>query len=289
MKLECETIDKKDQLRNFFLQNSWGVQFGLGLFRSLTFRQETFWHGHFITGTFRHGDFSVPWTFRHMDILSPWTFRHRDISAWGQNGTGTFWHRNISTHGCFGTGKFRHHAKQYGHRQFGTCAEMWYCAKTSILPKYPCAEMFQCQNVPVPKDPHAEISRCRNIPVPKNSFCRKIHVPNNLLAEMSMETKCPHAEMILWWNICAKMSLAEMSGSEIIWSLQFNLSIWLTLVRSWKPFVASRGSSKSIRSRLLTTKKKYDPWGSVQLVQKWFHLFWKNLKWQQISICKCEK
>ena len=71
MKLECETIDKKDQLRNFFLQNSWGVQFGLGLFRSLTFRQETFWHGHFITGTFRHGDFSVPWTFRHMDILSP--------------------------------------------------------------------------------------------------------------------------------------------------------------------------------------------------------------------------
>ena len=73
-----------------------------------------------------------------------------------------------------------------------------------------------------------------------------------------------------------------------LWNNLFNLSIWLTLVRSWKPFVASRGSSKSIRSRLLTTKKKYDPWGSVQLVQKWFHLFWKNLKWQQISICKCE-
>ena len=96
---------------------------------------------------------------------------------------------------------------------------------------------------------------------------------------MSMETKCPHAEKFLWWNVCA----------EITWILQFNLSIWLTLVRSWKPFVASRRSSKSIRSRLLTTKKKYDPWGSVQLVQKWFHLFLKILKWQQISICKCEK
>ena len=28
---------------------------------------------------------------------------------------------------------------------------------------------------------------------------------------------------------------------------------------------------------------------SVQLVQKLFHLFWNNLKWQQISICECEK
>ena len=43
------------------------------------------------------------------------------------------------------------------HRHFGTCAKMCHRVKMSNLSKYPCAEMFQCQKVPMSKYPGAEI------------------------------------------------------------------------------------------------------------------------------------
>ena len=72
--------------------------YGLGLFQHLEFRQETFRHGHLITGT----------------------FRHEEISAGEYFGMGILWyHGRFSTvSGYFGTYTFWHHAKQYRH--FGT-------------------------------------------------------------------------------------------------------------------------------------------------------------------------
>ena len=69
----------------------------LVLFRHLTFWQETFQHGHFIKGTFRHRDFSASLSFIHLNISSrlhghfgKGTFRHVDFLAQGHLGTGTF-------------------------------------------------------------------------------------------------------------------------------------------------------------------------------------------------------
>ena len=45
--------------------------------------------------------------------------------------------------------------------------------KCVTLPKYPCAKMFQCWNVPVSKGPHAKISRYWNVPVPKSPCAEK--------------------------------------------------------------------------------------------------------------------
>ena len=86
----------------------------------------------------------------------------------------------------------------------------------------PLCQKFPMLNLKVPKCPSA-----------KKSLWRKVH---NLHGD-----EMPHAEMFLWWNVRAKISLSEMSGSMTTCSLQFNLSLWL---RSWKPFVASQGSSK---------------------------------------------
>ena len=96
-------------------------------------------------------------------------------------GTRIFQHMDISALGNFGTmqSNMDVSAQTFWHRHFGICAEMCCCAETSILPKYQCAKMFQFLNVPVLKGSHANISRCQNVP------CRKFHVPNSLLAEMS--------------------------------------------------------------------------------------------------------
>ena len=57
---------------------------GLGLFRHLTFRQETFRHGHFITGTFPHKDISAREHFgMGMRHLGTRIFQHIDILAQG--------------------------------------------------------------------------------------------------------------------------------------------------------------------------------------------------------------
>ena len=63
----------------------------------------------------------------------------------------------------------------------------------SILPKYPCAEMFQCQNVPVLEGPHDEISRCRNVPVPK---CPCAEMSGS---EISPGPFTPYCSHLLFW------------------------------------------------------------------------------------------
>ena len=109
------------------------------LFWHLTFRQETFRHGHFITGTFRHEDISA------LEHFSTWIFRHIYILAQ------TFWHR------C-------------------PCAKMSMCWNILVpkclipMPKCSRAEMSLCGKVPVMKCPCRNVScrnvRCRNKPKP---------------------------------------------------------------------------------------------------------------------------
>ena len=129
-------------------QPSLELCFAFRPFRHGTFRQESFWHECFITGTFRHVHCSALRTFRQMDIstrehFGTETFRHEEFSARGIFGTGTFRHGDISAHG-----------------HFGTVAQVPKClcrnvhitlqgAKISLrrnvqVPKYPCAEMFRC-------------------------------------------------------------------------------------------------------------------------------------------------
>ena len=88
----------------------------LGSFQHLTFRQETFRHGHFISvdvlalphfdTILAQGRYGVHW-----DISTKGFF---STVAWGPWGTGTFWHRDILApcmvwHGdIFGTGTFWH-------------------------------------------------------------------------------------------------------------------------------------------------------------------------------------
>ena len=132
-----------------------------------------------------------------------WIFWHGDILTQGHFGTGTLWHLKILAQGCFSTWTFWHWKIlalwRFLHRHFGTCAKMFYWAKTSILPKCPRAKMFQCWNVPLPKGPNAKISisRCRNVPVSKSPWplCQKVHVLNSLSSETCVETKRPCATM----------------------------------------------------------------------------------------------
>ena len=122
---------------------------GLGLFWHLTFRQKTFWHRYFITGSFLHVDISSPWTFRQGDYLAheffckrnflaqgyfgTWIFRHGDLLAQGHFGTETFWHMDISAKWTF----------QQNNTFLHRCQKV--CSKTSILlcmvPKFSSAEM----------------------------------------------------------------------------------------------------------------------------------------------------
>ena len=113
------------------------------LISALTFRQDTFWLGHFIPKTFQHVHVSSLRTYQHVDILSPWMFRQRDFSAQGHFGKRNFLHQ--------------------GH--FGTLqSNMDVTAQTFRLLNY-CAEMSMCQNVPVPKFSCAKNSSCRKFPL----------------------------------------------------------------------------------------------------------------------------
>ena len=136
-------------------------------FRHGTFWQESFPHGCFITGTFRHVHHSALQTFRQMDI-STWehfdmgTFRHEDFSARGRFGTGTFWHGDISAHG-----------------HFGTVAQVPKCLCQNVHIALQGAKISLCRNVQVPKIPHAENSPCRKFPMSKcsgveMSICRNV-------------------------------------------------------------------------------------------------------------------
>ena len=81
--------------------------------------------------------------------------------AQGHFGMGTLWHGDIMALGHFGTKIFQHmDVSALGN--FGTMQsnmDVW--AETFILPKYPCAEMYQCRNVPMPKSPCVEKFMCR--------------------------------------------------------------------------------------------------------------------------------
>ena len=136
---------------------------------------------------------------------------------------GTFRHGEFSARGIFVTGTFRlGDISAHGH--FGTVAQVPIClcrnvhislqgAKISMrqnvqVPKYPCAEMFRCRKFLVPKIPRAENTPCRNVPVLKSPSAETSAVPNGACAEM-----------FPWWNIHAEMTLAEISGSEMVGSL----------------------------------------------------------------------
>ena len=118
------------------------------------FQQVSFWHRCFITfGTC---------TCRHS---GRWTLQHRNVLK------GTFWHEEFSTRRIFGT-------KNFGMETFrhsGTGAEILICK----VPKYSCAQMSCCQNIP-----------CRNVDGAENSSCQKFLV-----------RKSPHVKTFLSWNI----------------------------------------------------------------------------------------
>ena len=121
---------------------------GLGLFWHLTFRQETFWQEHFNMGIFWH---------------------HGRFSALEHFSTRIFWHMDILAHLHFDTMQ----------------------SNIDIL-----AQTFRtlCQNVHVPKYPCAQMSQCCNVPVPKCSWCGKIPM-----------LKCSHTEM----SLCQKVPVMK--------------------------------------------------------------------------------
>ena len=65
------------------------------------------------------------------------------------------------------------------------------------LPKCSCAENSSCRKVPVPKS--------RNVPMLKRPCARTFPALNDACAEM-----------FPWWNIHAEISLAEISGAEMV-------------------------------------------------------------------------
>lgn len=63
-----------------------------------------------------------------------------------------------------------------------------------------CRNVLLYRNIHVPKCFSAEMSLCQNIqvlkcPCAEKSLWGKVYVQSSLLAETSMETKCPRAEM----------------------------------------------------------------------------------------------
>ena len=128
---------------------------------------------------------------KYIHQLSPiYTFWHGDFLEPGYFGTGTLRYWRILAQWYFSTWMFQHweilaRCKaiwMFWHRHFGICAEMCYYAETSIFPKYQCAEMFQCQNVPVLKGLHAKMSLAekslsQKFHVPKHPWRQTVHVP----------------------------------------------------------------------------------------------------------------
>ena len=134
---------------------------GLGLFRHLTFRQETF------RQTFHHGEFSPQ---EHFGMGIFW---HH-----GRFDTGTLPHWDILEHGHFGTWKFQHR---------GTGAEMSILLYT--VPKCTFAKTSLCWNILVVKYPSVVTSLCRNIHGAEIYPCQNILMPKSPCDEMSV-LKC---------------------------------------------------------------------------------------------------
>ena len=169
------------------------------------------------------------------------TFRRMDISTREHFNMGTFRHRDFSAQGFFSAGTFRH-GDILAHGHFVTVAEVPkclcqnVCAETSILlckvPKYPCAKMFRCRNIPVPKCLGAKNSSC----CAENTPCWNVQVLKSPSARTSTVPNSACAKMFPWWNICAKMTFAKMFRAEMVcrrfwahfWATDIGFSSWHT-------------------------------------------------------------
>ena len=130
-------------------------------------------------------------TLQHWDILSPWTFWHVYILTQGLYGTGTFWHRHIPALWYFGTGIF-HHMEVLSLGNFGTIQSNMYVLTDILAPVAKCVTTVPkcpfCRNIHVPKCVSAEMSLCLKVPVPKypcaeTSLCQKFLLKNSSHAE----------------------------------------------------------------------------------------------------------
>ena len=139
-----------------------------------------FRHGCFITGTFRQ---------RHCSVLR--TFWQMDVSTQERFKMGTFWHGGFLAWGIFST--------------MDILARYIWAPENFICP---CAKTNSYQNVPVPKIPCAEKFLCQNSPVLKRPSARMSAAPISMCVEM-----------LPWWNICAKIPLAKISGIKMVGSL----------------------------------------------------------------------
>ena len=75
-----------------------------------------------------------------------------------------------------------------------------HCVKSMVILKHPF-----CQNIHVlkcfsAKCPFAKRFLSQNIQVVKCHCAEKSHA-KKCYAQISIETRCPHAEMFLWWNV----------------------------------------------------------------------------------------
>ena len=130
-------------------------------------------------------------TFWHKEFLAPWIFRHL----------------NILTHVYFGTLQSNMDvlAQTFWH--------LCYCTEMSMCRNAPC------RNVPLLKIPHVENSPCRNVPVLKLPSAGTSKVPNGALAEM-----------VPWWNIRAEMTIAKISGAEMVGSQKARLKMFFKVI-----------------------------------------------------------
>ena len=104
-----------------------------------------------------------------------------DISSWGLFGMRTFWHKNIR-HGYFLTPWMFQHRDVKALEYFGKGATVPLCLCRNVYIALHGIKMYMYVNVHVPKYSCAELSLCLNVPVPKRPWCRNVLVP-----------KCPHA------------------------------------------------------------------------------------------------
>ena len=184
---------------------------GFPPFRLLTFRQETFRHRHFITGTFRQRHVSALQTYRHINNSSPWTFRHKDFS----------------TQRHFGTRNFRHH-RHFGTGYFFT----WTFWHMDIWA--PCIAIWTFRQIFRHLCYWSEMSMCRNVLMSKHWWCQKILVPKSPCAEKSLYWNVHGDEMSMCWNtyrdetcICRNISgrnvTCRISGKPKFVSLPWKL------------------------------------------------------------------
>ena len=155
---------------------------GLDLFRHLMFRQETFQHGHLITGTFRLEDILAKniWTKVFFGIIDG---LHGKLGHWN----------NILAQGYFGTWTYQHRAP------------MPKCLCRNVYIDLQGVKMYMIQNVHVLKYLCAEISQCSAImSLRQNVYGAKIYLCQNVVVP-----KCPCLK-----SPCDEMSMPKCQGPK---------------------------------------------------------------------------